>query len=403
MRTTSTSFLERWSPTPHQFWAVVAVAVALRACGMLWAPNVDLAAYRVTAQLVLEGANVYANHASYNYGPVWMHVLAALRWIAGEEGFRVAVCASLCAVDVGIAALVRGRGQPVVALLFLLSPWTFFITGHHHQFDNVALLMGLAAVRWAEVRGGRNEALLNTLSVRDTLVGAGLLGLSLMTKHIFFLFPLWIAFRVRNPLRRVLWLAVPVGMFFAGFLPFWAEGEAGIRAHVFGYRASSTASFFNLVAPNALHLFGGYSPHPDAARWAFLAGLAAAGALVRRRGLWDAVLMYTAFLVVCSSGLGIQHFAIPVLFTAAYRSRWGWVYNLLALPYYVLDNDSSLGYNLPLGWMPDGMFAVLRNVFGFHLFVALLAGALAEALWPGWMRRGWEEVRRRLSVSLLGG
>src|SRR5579859_6127536 len=171
-------------------WVGVVLLVGLAARGFFatLGHNYDFESCRVIAGLMEEGKNVYANTDRYNYGPVLFNLLYVLDVVAGRnpEVFRGLLVALLSLADAGIAWILWRKYGLRAGVLFFLNPVSIMITGYHNQFDNVAVLLGLCSVilygeDFAKRPGGRQYGAL------------GILGLSLMTKHLLFVFPLWLA------------------------------------------------------------------------------------------------------------------------------------------------------------------------------------------------------------------
>lgn len=387
---------------PAVFWSLAALAVALRLLCTRWPGHYDMTSWYIVADLVLDGKNVYASTPRYNYGPAWMGILAVIKWLTGDAAFRLGVCLFLSAVDVAIAATLRYRGYALPAILFLFSPWTIFITGHQQMFDNAAVLIGLLAVVWVEGRPGMNggEQRLSTLSIRDTLVSAALIGCSLVLKHVLWIFPVWMAFRTRGLTRRAIWLLVPTGMFAASFIPFWEVGKDGIVEHVIRYAGVSNATLFSMLAPRVIDLFAGCGPHPTLSRLFFGGGLILAGALLRRRTLLEWYVAYLLFVVLFSSASSNQFFVIPVLFTVLYRNVWGLLYHLLAIPFYFRhDSVNPQAGPYPGVW---GRLDSFAEQYGHHVFLTLLAFAVVHALWRRRVRHAFQFLRQRLREAAHG-
>jgi hypothetical protein len=384
------------------FWSAALVALALRVIAMCWPPNYDYESWNIVADLVVGGKNVYASTDRYNYGPVWMGVVAMLKVASGVH-FRLAICLVLSAVDIGIAALLRRHAGLTAAVAFLFAPWSILITGHHGQFDNAAILMGLLSMIYVGTRTGFVEKGLAGLSIRQTVIAAALLGLSLVVKHVLFLFPVWMAFRVPDVRRRALWLAVPFGIFVASFLPFWPEGHAGIIANVLHYPSDSDAPFLNVFGPAIIDTLLGCKPHTRVERYFFYIALMFAGALLRRRSLLELLAFYTACLVIFSSGVWNHYLTIPVLFTALFRNGWSIAYQLLALPFYWLHHD-AFKYGEGLAASSPGWKRVwdATELWGHHLFVALLVFSLVQVLWRQQLRSAGARIAQRIGKAMRG-
>lgn len=173
-------------------FAIVALAslvakVLLATCGH----NYDLDSYRIVASLVLQGKSFYANTSRFNYGPLWAYMLAGFQQLSnslpamGGESFHVVVASFLGITDVALAAVLAVSYRYGAGIFFLCCPATILLTGYHSQFENFALLAGLAA--WLQIRDGFTTA-------PRLVLAALLLGLSLVIKHVLFLFPLWVLF-----------------------------------------------------------------------------------------------------------------------------------------------------------------------------------------------------------------
>lgn len=387
---------------PVVFWSLAAVAVVLRLLCSRWPGHYDMTSWYIVADLALNGKNVYVSTPRYNYGPAWMGILAAIKALTGDAYFRLAVCLFLSLVDVAIAAILRARGFALPAALLLFSPWTIFITGHQQMFDNSAVLLGLLAVMWVEGRPAMRGAdqRLSALSIRDTLIGATLIGCSLILKHVLWLFPVWMAFRTRNLVRRAIWLCVPVGLFAASFLPFWANGKNGIIDHVVHYTGVSNASLFSMLAPAVINLFTGCVPHPTLSRIFFGGALILAGALLRRRTLLELYVAYLLFVVLFSSASSNQFFAIPVLFTVLYRNGWGLLYSFLAVPFYITHNSVN-----PQQVLQSGAWGTIESVaqhYGHYIFLLLLLGCYLHAFWRAEFAWAWRLLRQQIAGALRG-
>ncbi|MGD1103261.1 MAG: hypothetical protein ABSA59_14505 [Terriglobia bacterium] len=181
--------LERWKKT---VFAVVALAsLALKLILATRGHNYDLDSFGIVASLVLHGRSVYANTSRFNYGPLWAIILAGLQQLStllpamGGEAFHVAVAAFLGITDVALAALLAAMYRYGAGLFFLCCPATILLTGYHSQFENFALLAGLAS--WLLIRSG------STPTPR-LVFAAALQGVSLIIKHVLFMFPVWVLF-----------------------------------------------------------------------------------------------------------------------------------------------------------------------------------------------------------------
>lgn len=315
---------------------VVVLAVAVRM--ILAGPrhNWDFDSYLIVAGIMRRGANVYAETSRYNYGPIWfwlLHVLDVMsQWFSKPlVVFRLEIAALLSLVDLAIFAVLWRRYDRTRAMAALLSPIAILITGYHGQFDNLALLFGMLAVLVYESDKNADPG---RFGITERRAAAYLLlGLSLMTKHFLFLFPFWIAIRERSWRARIWAVAIPSAVFLSGFLPYFAEGRAGIVAHVFQYRSYANAPLLNAVfAPlvkvaNPMELF--------------ILSLVISGYLTRRWRPMDALLMYTLVLVSFAPATANQYLAIVVPAIAVFSNLPFLLYTLIAT-LVLIGDDSGL-------------------------------------------------------------
>jgi hypothetical protein len=268
--------------------------------------NFDFESYRVVADIMAQGQNVYASTTRYNYGPVWFNILHLLDLLAGRDPviFRRLLIGLLTTVDIGIGFVLFRRFGWIAATLFFLNPVSILITGYHNQFDNLAILMGLCAML---LYGDDFDQPLN----RRKYAGLLMLGLSLMTKHLFFMFPLWLAVKQRGRLDKCVILVLPVVIFLVSFLPYWSGSQGGIMQNVFKYHSSpaSITSFYDSFLPEIMKSLASATTW-----WLFFLGLFAF--ICRRKKGVESLLFYSAVLVAASPALANQYFAIPSAFVA---------------------------------------------------------------------------------------
>lgn len=268
--------------------------------------NFDFDSYRIVVDLMQHGQNVYASTDRYNYGPVWFNVLNLLDWLAGHEvhRFRYLLTGFLTLVDIGIFWVLWRRFGKWPAIIFFLNPISIIVSGMHNQFDNFGVLIGMLAV----IRFGDDfDQPLNSRKYFALV----LLGFSLMTRHVLFMFPLWLAVKQRGLVQKALVLVVPVFCFLIGFVPYWAGGSTGILQNVFRYSSTETAThyFHSLFVP--VFLQSCLSPKLV---WGVI--LVALAFVCRKRGGLETLLIYLAAMVACAPATTNEYLAIPASFAA---------------------------------------------------------------------------------------
>lgn len=277
------------------------------------------------------------------------------------------MAALLTLVDLGIAALLRWRFGARAALFFLLNPVSILITGFHSQFDNMAILAGLAAFCALERGLRRPEGL-------GAWPGALLLGLSLGIKHLFFLAPLCLALRRGLSLRtRAILCFVPYGVFALLFVPYLDAWQAILR-NVFQYLSRRNAPLLHALLPDGL---ADLLP----ATAIFLAVLLALGWWRRDRPVAEWGLEYLLGLTAAAPACSNQYLSIP---SAAIAVRWNVLYAAFVVvsAYFLIGDVEGLGLARSLPFFPwEREYWVPAYHRNHDWMVLLLALGFAWSLW----------------------
>jgi hypothetical protein len=358
-------------------WLLLAliVGVYLRMVAASMGFNFDVESYRIVADIVMSGGNVYAETTRYNYGPIWFHLLNGLDAIPWDDpdpfwSLRWKVMIFLTVVDTLLALLLLRWFGWRAALLFWLNPIAILITGYHSQFDNVAVLLGLLGA-------GLLQSNWKMPLVRH-LPGLAIIGLSLMLKHIFFLFPLWLAFKQDTLRRKLVYVAVPFGIFALGFLPYLdGAGADGILRNVLLYRSFNNAPFWYGVGPYVI-----IEKLPLILL--FIGSLAFAGLLWRKLDPVESALRYTLVLVLFSSAVANQYLAIPLAAIAVNWNLFYALYSVLGGAYLVASKD-GLQWPAPVeGVYYDELLFVMFLGLLVHVSSTATMARVAESIKDGW-------------------
>ncbi len=334
--------LQKWK------WLIILLLIAgvgARFVVMLRGYNFDLESWRLVADIMSHGGNVYAETYRYNYGPIWFEILHVLNWFAQlfhnpELMFRVLMVSVLTAADIGIWYLLKRKFGLIAGFLFFLNPLSIIITGYHNQFDTLAIFCAMAAITvYGDTKGGFS---------RRKLAGLALLGCALSIKHIFFLFPLWLAVRETGLWQKVVSMVLPIGIFLGMFLPFVADGFGGIAQNVFGYVSFNNAPFWFMAVPQVLQSI-------LSAKVLFFGALILFAFIMRKRPLMESLLVYTLVLLVFSPSIANQYVAIASAAIAVFPNIFFGLYVLLTVIVLAMS-DAGLHLNALKQLLP-GPFA----------------------------------------------
>ncbi|HTB83163.1 MAG TPA: hypothetical protein VK742_05870 [Candidatus Sulfotelmatobacter sp.] len=357
-------------------WLVLVAGLADRFAIGAFGHNFDFDSCRIIADLMARGENVYANTDRYNYGPVWFNLIHLLDMLAGHDPriFRWLLTGVLSAVDVGIFFVLLRKFGGLAATVFFLNPISIIITGYHNQFDNLAILLGL----WAVLLFGEE---FEKPPSRRQFLALILLGLSLMTKHLLFAFPFWLALKQKGFVSKCVVVLVPLAVFGLGFAPYWPGGGPGIVDNVFYYRSLDNHYFYNFFVPAVLQPV--ISPQTV---WFLMLGLFAF--LCRKKTALKSLLIYTVVLVATSPATNNQYLAIPLAFTAVFINFFTVCYTLTATYHLCVD--------------ADGLH--LLEKFGYYadLAIYILCFALIWTLWRQNILSFLQKCRKKIKKPAKG-
>ena len=327
----------RLTPRTILFAAAFLAALALRVALLLRVTtNYDLESFATAVEILRRGGRLYLDTLRYNYSPVWAHVLLGLDTAAWRANlpFPQVLGAFLLAVDAATALLLHrlaggGRRGTAAALLFFANPVAIFVSSFHLQFDGLAILFLLLAVRAAGRPSGARGATVAALSA------------SLLVKHVTAFYPpLFLRRRESGGIGR-LGVLVPYAVFAASFLPY-ARQWTGIRDHVLGYR--SLAEDYGTAMLARI---------PGAPAWlpaaVFAAAVVTALVLLRGVALPRACLLLSLVTLLALPGIAEYYFVWPIALGALAGGAGFVVYTLAVSAFYLGSPD---GLNLPLTHLP---------------------------------------------------
>jgi hypothetical protein len=316
-------------------WPLVLVAAfILRMLIASLGYNYDIESFEIVADIVLNGDTVYAATTRYNYGPIWAYLLAALRqmqlWTGaqGIENFHLWVAGFLSLIDLATAELLRKNIGRTSALFLLFNPVSLALTGYHSQMEMLAIFW--AWLGWLYLKKDPQKNL---------IPAAIFMGISLIQKHIFLFFPIWLLFDKNLKLKQRIFISMMIySIFILGFLPFlWeAESRNGIILNVFGYNSAEGASLIPLIfrfvfGKENLELFLASIPVLKGYKFIFILLICIAGIVSVKKRTEDYFYLYLLLFLGLSSAFANQYLAIPLLSLAiCYKKPESWLYIFFA-------------------------------------------------------------------------
>jgi hypothetical protein len=325
----------------------------------------DLDSYSIVGKIITTGGNVYNETIRYNYGPLWFYVVGAVYkfstyFHASFMVFRFTLASILAFVDIGICIVLYGMYGPVVSFLYYFNPISIIVTGYYSQFDSIAILLGLLAMI---IYGKDGKAVRKTRKISGLVV----LGLSLVAKHVFIFFPLWLAVRQKKMQDKILTLIIPVAVFAVSFLPFFRDGSHGIINNVFFYFSFKNAPLWNALMPDSLKLFINQYI-------VFFVAIALGAFIFRKKRLVEALAYYGAILVIFSPAMAEQYFIDVLPFVSLFFNPFFLLFSVIQTLFMLMVMAGGEVYVSVLRMTVD------RHVFGFTLQIILLFAGLLYVL-----------------------
>lgn len=268
--------------------------------------------------------------------------------------YRVMIVSVLTVADLGIAAFIANRYSCAKAVVFFLNPVSIIITGYHNQFDTIAVLFALLSILYI------NEE--ESFSKKD-IFAILFLSLSLMTKHILFLLPVFILLTNNIPLKkRIVYAIVPPVVFLLSFAPFAIQNNAalqGIINNVFLYRSFNNAPLLDILYKQI-----GFPSGPRIYVYGIM--MLVPAWLVRREKYEHILLIYLIAMVSFSSAIANQYLAIPMAaLCVLYVKPWHNVY-MIATRIYLLLDGNGLGLLNTIQYAIPG--SEVERIAGLYLY-----------------------------------
>lgn len=314
---------------------LVSVLVLLGLIARVWVAtmggNYDLESYGIVAEIMENGGNVYGETYRYNYGPLWFYLLSLINEISKLQlvSFEMGISLLLTAGDMIIFWWLFKHFNLLTGMIFWLNPISIIISGYHRQFDNLAIAVGMIGV-WLY-----QHPRVKSLDVRVITSGL-IIGVSLVLKHVLFVFPVFMAMRAQKLIYRVVWVLLPASVFSFSFIPY-LDSYPGIKANVFEYDSWNNGVLYQY--------FPWVSSLMDI-RLAMMMLLVVMGYLVRKLPAHEQLIWYCGGLFLFASAITNQYLVMGAIFAVTKRNPFTWAF-LLYGGYHLMVDKHGLNYD---GW-----------------------------------------------------
>ena len=304
------------------------LGIALRIAVSKFGYNFDYIAWEENLNLFKNGESFY-KHGKYNYSPVWIHVLYFLDSLSLPfDGigslYRIKIIIFLSLVDILIFFLLFKDYSLKIGLLFFLNPISIIITGLHNQFDNFAILAGFFAIILYQKYYKNNYGFVISLIF---------FGFSLCIKHVLFLFPIWLAIKEKNFLRKILIIVIPFFIFLVSFTPYLSSDFQFIEKYVFNYTSFNNGPFWGMFTSKIIDMY-------IERKLMFICALLVLGLFFQNRPIKESFYLYLISTVVFSSALTNQYFIIPLISIAIFWNSKYFIYCLLCCLLFLVDSSA---------------------------------------------------------------
>jgi hypothetical protein len=355
--------MKSFSQNNLYFWVVIFVGLFARILISQQGYNWDFMSYRLVTDLFQNGEDFYIT-GRYNYAPIWINILSFLDSLPNFnidlfDPLRIKVVLFLSFVDLFIFFLLRREHSFIIAAFFFLNPISIFISGFHNQFDNLAVLVGFIAILIYE-KNNKNFGF---------FVCSLLLGISLCVKHVLFILPIWLAFKEKKFLKKVLIILIPYFIFLASFSFYIPEHFESIVKNVFQYSSFNNGPFWNIYMPYVVKFF-------ISIKVLFIASLFLFGLFIKGRPLKDIFYLYLLAVVVFSSAASNQYFAIPLIAIVVFWNRFYAAYTFACVILFLVDESS-----LQIEWLVNIFdFNFTHSRYLYHVIIFILSIGFFETL-----------------------
>lgn len=304
--------------------------------------NFDITNFVKDISIVNSGKNIYIETVYYNYSPLFLIFLKLADAVSNLflTSKEYAIRALLAFVDIIIIIILKRIGEKTLTkkqlylslVFFALNPVSIILTGHHGQFENLALLFLLLAYMLS----------ISNSSTKWVFLCATI---ALCIKHsVVFLVLYFFLFTFRFKKGIILFILSCV-IFLCLFIPFLsADNLIRVKDQVFGY--SGLGTFYG-ISYFLEQIFGeAYRPYQAGiVKYIFL--LVTSTFVIYKAHIDKELdlLSISLFFLTFTTGIGDQYFVVPVILSSLKPNRAG-VYFSVGCALYLLGSASN--FDIPM-------------------------------------------------------
>lgn len=307
--------------------------------------NYDIVVTGQDVALFNQGKNIYQFQTAYNYTPFIYWIIGLLGKIQGlfpVFPLRFVVRSFTSLIDLltllpllGLATKFR-VSRVKTALLFFLNPVTITISGHHGQYDNIAIL-GLLTGLWiytSEIFPRQYKILTAWIAIT----------LGFVVKHIILIQVMLFWKLAKKNSKGILLFAASVCIFFLSFLPYISAYE-DIKRQVFRYgglQGFYGLSYFTQIFCAKCTVFG--LSFNSILMYIFLPLYFLFAWTIRHKNIARALLISVLFFMTFTTGIAAQYFVLPIALGALFPTKWFYLYSISTFLFFLGSIDE---YQIP--------------------------------------------------------
>ncbi len=324
-----------------QLFFIVFVGMAVRIFLAGGPINFDLHSFSRYADIFRTTGFIY-QFTYYNYPPFFyllIGLLDLIRRFFSVIPLQFVLRTFLSLVDLAtlfiIVEIAKQRKISVIksCALFFLNPITISISGHHGQFDNIAILFLMTGFYFYGKRD-INE------NLRQRIIWVFLaLSLSVKQTVLFSIIQFWIQ-AFKNKTRSLIFLIGSFGVLGLGFLLFINNGIDNILDHVFKYGGLQGIYGVTFILKNISILFNlKNTVLLDIYKYIFIVSIFGFSFFIKQKDILRNSLLLFLFFLSFTSGIGVQYFMLPIALGVFFPTKWFYVYLITASLFFFGNSD----------------------------------------------------------------